>query len=330
MKSLGNTVNRRTVLLGGLAAPYILRSSRASAATKVIVGDPSSADSIIGHAEALFKERAEKYSGGELAVQIYPNSQLGTFATMATQMKVDLVNVMFIQPDALGGQIPIITANSWPFMFHDAAEMLKAWNGPGGKALVAEVEKRSGYRMIAPSWNVPRWIYTTREATSLDSLKGMKIRVPETAIYVDQMRLLGLSPTPLSFAQTFTAMQQGVVEGIEGAISDMASLSMQDVSHSVVMTGHVLSPKAFLVYGPWLNRMSAKNKDAFIRAATEASDFYGQTTRADEQRLINTFKAKGVKFVAPGYSVEQMRAMVKPMEQQLPEIWTWAQRLMSA
>src|SRR6476469_10494520 len=117
-----------------------------AAPQKVIVGDTGAPTSIIGRTLSLFKERAEKYSNGGLNVEIYSNSQLGTFATMATQMKVGLVNVMFIQPDALGQQVSIVTANSWPFLFANADEMLKAWNGPGGKALIAEVEKRSGYR----------------------------------------------------------------------------------------------------------------------------------------------------------------------------------------
>src|SRR3954451_1012857 len=143
-----------------LAASALI-STAALAATKVIVGDTAAPTSIIGRTLEQFKEKAEKYSDGELKVEIYSNSQLGTFGTMATQMKVGLVNVMFIQPDALGEQISIVTANSWPFTFKNADDMVAAWRGPGGKALIAEVEKRSGYRMIAPSWNVARWIYST-------------------------------------------------------------------------------------------------------------------------------------------------------------------------
>jgi TRAP-type transport system periplasmic protein len=309
------------------AVATLLGATNCFATQKVIVGDTGPANSIIGRTLEIFKARAEKYSDGDLQVEIYSNSQLGTFGTMAIQMKVGLVNVMFIQPDALGEQISIVTANSWPFMFKNADDMVAAWKGPAGKALIAEVEKRSSYRMIAPSWNVPRWIYTTRNAKSLNDLKGMKIRVPGTAIYVNQIKLLGLSPTPLNFAETFSAMQQNVVEGIEGAISDMASLSMQDVAKTAVMTGHVLSPKAFLTYGPFVDSLSPKSKAAFTRAAEEASDFYGETTKAQEKQLIESFKAKGVKFVEPGLSFEEMSKMEEPLKAQLPEVWSWAQKL---
>jgi len=320
-------MKRRTVLTAALAAPFVFAASRAKAATKIIVGDPSPAEGAVGRTEALFKQLAEKYSEGDLVVEVYPNSQLGTFDTMATQMKVNLVNVMFIQPDALGGQVPIVTANAWPFLFSNQDDMLRAWNGKGGLALIAEVEKRSGYRMIAPSWNTARWVYTTRKAQSLDDLKGMKIRVPGTAIYVNQAKLMGLSPIPMSIAQTFTAMQQGVVEGIEGAISDMASLSIQDVSKSVVKTGHVLSPKAFLTYGKFVDSLSPKGKEAFMRAAHEASTFFGETSKADESKLLADFKAKGVTFVESGHTLAEMQAMTQPMQTQLPEVYEWAKKL---
>lgn len=304
-----------------------LGATPALAEQKVIVGDTGAPTSVIGRTLALFKERAEKYSNGDLKIAIYSNSQLGTFGTMATQMKVSLVNVMFIQPDALGEQINIVTANSWPYLFSDADQMMKAWNGEGGKALIAEVEKRSGYRMIAPSWNVPRWIYTTREAKSLDDVKGMKIRVPGTAIYVEQIRNLGLSPTPMNIAETFTAMQQKVVEGIEGAITDMATYSIQDVAKTAIKSSHVLSPKAFLTYGPWVDKLTPSNKEAFYKAAREASDFYGQTTKAEEQDLIKMFESKGVKFVDAGVSIDEMRKREEPLKAKLPEVWKWSQTL---
>jgi TRAP-type C4-dicarboxylate transport system substrate-binding protein len=319
-------MRRNKALAAACAAAAGLTLAQHALAVKVVVGDTGGPTAATGRTLAVFKERAEKYSNGDLQVEIYSNSQLGTFGTMATQMKVNVVNVMFIQPDALGEQIPIITANSWPFLFKDQDEMMKAWNGPGGKALIAEVEKRSGYRVLAPSWNVPRWIYTTRDAKSLADLKGMKLRVPGTAIYVNQLKMLGLAATPMNIAETFTAMQQGVVEGIEGAITDMATYSIQDVSKSVVMTAHVLSPKAFLTYGRFVDGLG-KNKDAFVRAAQDGSSYYSENTRADEKKLVDTFKAKGVKFVEPGVSVEQMRQAVEPLKKQLPEVWTWAQRL---
>jgi TRAP-type C4-dicarboxylate transport system substrate-binding protein len=297
------------------------------AAQRVIVGDPSPLTSIVGRALTVFKQSAEKYSNGDLQVQIFPSSQLGDFGRMATQMQIDQVNVMFIQPDALGQRSNIATANAWPFLFKNVEDMLKAWRGPGGQAVIAEVEKRSGYRMIAPSWNQPRWIYTSRDAHSLADLKGMKIRVPGTPIYVEQMKLLGMSPTPVNMVEVYTGMQQKVIEGVEGTIADMDSISVQDVAKTAVMSGHVLSPKAFLTMGRWVDSLTPANKAAFLKAAQDGSDAYGKFAQEEEQGLMKKFKDKGVKFVDPGVSFDDMSKMEEPLKTRLPEVWTWSQKL---
>src|SRR5580704_10115870 len=101
--------------IAALAAGFLATTS-AFAAQKVVVGDTAAATSIVGRTLQIFKENAEKYSDGDLQVQVFSNSQLGDFGRMATQMKIDQVNVMFIQPDALGQQSNLATVNAWPFM----------------------------------------------------------------------------------------------------------------------------------------------------------------------------------------------------------------------
>ena len=305
-----------TVLAGDAAGP-----------TRVVVAFTQSPQSASGRTVETFKERAERYSAGALKIESYPNGQLGSFGTLVVQMKVKLVHFIFIQPDALGEQVPIATANSWPFLFDSQDEMLKAWKGPGGQALVDEIERRSGYRMLAPTWNEPRWIFSNRPAKSLGDLKGIKVRVPGTAIYVDQLRLLGLSPTPMNIGEVYAAMQQNVVSGTEGTLSDMGGFSLQDVTKSVVMTAHVLSPKVWLCWGAWLDGLPPASKAALLRALSEASDFYGVTLQKEKDHLMEGFRAKGAQFVEPGRPIADLRRAVDPLKTELPEIWTWAQRL---
>lgn len=310
-----------------LAAFVSFNATQVSAATKVIAGEPSPAESLPVKTFLLFKDLAAKYSDGDLQVEVYPAGQLGTFLNMVTQVKTDLINIMFMQPDVLGAQAPAATANSWPFLFKNEDEALKAWKGAGGKALVGEVEKKSGYRMLAPAWNSRRWVYTTRDVKSLAELKGMKIRVPGVKIYVEQFKLLGMSPTPMDVGEIFTGLQQHVVEGVEGVISDMNSLSVQDVTKTVIMTDHVISPKIFVTHGTWLDSLSPKNRAAFERAADEAADFYGKTFQGQVDDLIAKFKAKGIRFISPELSVDEMRKMEEPLKADLPDVWKAAQTL---
>jgi TRAP-type C4-dicarboxylate transport system substrate-binding protein len=76
-----------------------------------------------------------------------------------------------------------------------------------------------------------------------------------------------------------------------------------------------------------VDKLTPENKEALYKAAREASDFYGKTTQDEEKKLIAEFESKGVKFVDPGLTVDQMRKLEEPLKQQLPEVYTWAQKL---
>jgi TRAP-type transport system periplasmic protein len=301
--------------------------SMAWSATRVIVASTQPEDSIVGRASKVLKAKAAEYSGGSLDVQLFFGGQLGSFGAMVTQMKINVVNLVFSQPDALGEQAPIATANAWPFLFETDEEMTKAWNGPGGRALIAEVEKRSGYRMLFPTSNEPRVVLSNRPAKSLADLKGLKIRVPGVPIYVDEIRMLGLVPTPFDVNQVYAGMQQNAIGGAEFPLSDAASFSMQDVSKVVVTTNHVLSPKVWFAWGQWVDHLSASDKGALYRALQDSSAFYSKTIQAEAGSYRKKFTDKGIPFVTSGLSQKELEDKVAPLKSELPEIWDWAQRL---
>src|SRR3546814_9777161 len=87
----------------------------------------------------------------------------------------------------------------------------------------------------------------------------------------------------------------------------MAGFSIQDVANTVVMTGHVMSPKAWLTWGEWVDDMPEEDREAFMRAAEEASAFYSETLKGEDERLRKEFEAKGIEFVEPGKSKDEMR-----------------------
>jgi TRAP-type C4-dicarboxylate transport system substrate-binding protein len=127
--------------------------------------------------------------------------------------------------------------------------------------------------------------------------------------------------------EVYTGMQQKVIEGVEGTIADMDSISVQDVAKTAVMTSHVRSPKAFLTMGRWVDSLTPANKEAFLKAAQDGSDAYGKFAQEEEESLVKKFKDKGVKFVEPGVSFDELSKTVEPLKTKLPEVWTWSQKL---
>lgn len=296
--------------------------------TKMIIGLTQSEKSLVGRAAIKFKEQVEKNTNNQVAVEIYFSSQLGTFNEMASQMKVGNVNAMFIQPDALGNQTPLATVNAWPYLFDSPDNMLKAWKSDTGKQLCDEIEKKSGYRLLAPTWNSGRNIYTTRSVSSINDLKGMKLRVPGTKIFIEQTKLMGISPTSLDINEVYTSMQQGVVEGMEGTISDAIDRSLQEVSKSLIVTEHVLSPKMWLMWGQWLDGLNPSYKEAIYKAADEASKFYSEQLQVEEKEYMQKFKSRGVNIV--NLPKQELAGRMEPLKNSLPDLAVWAEKIRAA
>lgn len=313
--------------LGGYCGSNVVQAHPARGGVVVRVGSSDAPGSIPGRAELLFAKDVRKYSHGQVTVTVYPNSELGSFPQMATEMKTGSVNSMFIQPDALGVAAPLAQVDAWPFMFSNAKQMVKAWRSKQGKELVAAIEKTSGYYLTAPTWNTPRNIFLNETVPNLRAARGMKVRVPGENVYLDEMKLLGLSPVGMDIAEVYTGMQQNVVNGMEATWPDAVSFSLQDVSKTVLLDGHVIAPKMWLFWGQWLKQLSPANRKAVLHASRTASAYYSRVSKAEQKSIIKSFKAKGVRFAKPGVSLKQLRRMEAPLARQLPQLAAWAKRL---
>lgn len=288
------------------------------------MGDTGAATSLPAKAQQRFVELVQKYSNGHVKGKVFPSSQLGTFSQMATGMKSGTVTGMFIQPDALGEQVDLGQVDAWPFMFHNGDEMEKAWNGNGGHQLTDAIKQKSGYVLTAASWNSPRDILLNKPVANLAEAKGSKVRVPNEKVYINQMKYLGITAVGMNIADVFTAMQQNVVNGMEATLQDADAFSLADVTKTIITTDHVTAPKTFIFWGQWLDGLSASDRSAVMRAAKESSAYYSQLAKEQQTVIRQKFQSKGVKFVSPGVSFDQLNQIETPLAADLPDLAHWA------
>lgn len=302
-------------------------SSKSGTPIVMKIGDTSSASSIPGETADKFAALVNKYSNGDIKAKVYHNGQLGPFQQEATELKTNAINAIFIQPDALGTQVKLAQVDAWPFMFQTPEQMVKAWQGPGGQKVIQEIQKESGYLLAAPTWNTPRNIFLNKSVSSLKDAKGLKLRVPGEDVYLDQMKLLGLTAVGMNIGDVYTGMQSNVVNGMEATLPDASNYSLQDVTKTVITDGHVIAPKMWLFWGKWIDSLSPADKSAVMKAATDASAFYSKQAQDQSKKITQEFKDKGVTFVSPGLTFQQMQAMTAPLQKQLPDLYKWAKIL---
>jgi len=171
---------------------------------------------IIHRATTKFKEIAEKKAGGELEVQIYPTSALGSLRVTWESMQLgnleggnwDTVTPAMMVPQYAGTEVH--------FIFRDLDHVHKLFDVPSGQHLEKQLMDKAKVRTVAVYDTTFRKIFTkTKAINSLADMKGLKIRVPEAQNYVRCMQFLGANPTPVPWGELYTALQMGVVEGFE-------------------------------------------------------------------------------------------------------------------
>lgn len=196
-----------------MLAALFLWSATASAAEvfRVAVGDPE--DSEQGYAAKAFKKYMEEKSGGKVEVQLFFGGSLGDESEVFRNVQKGS------QPFAVGGIANLVPFEkrlgilTLPYLFENLDEVVAGTNGKPAELLNSYATK-AGFRVLCWTYTDFRYISNSKHPIKkMADIRDLKFRVPQSAVLIASYKAFGGSPTPISWAETFTALQQGVVDG---------------------------------------------------------------------------------------------------------------------
>jgi tripartite ATP-independent periplasmic transporter solute receptor, DctP family len=179
-----------------------------------------------------------------------------------------------------------------PFIFRDIPHAYKALDSVGME-ICKPLEKR-GIKVLAMFENGVRHMTNNRNPIRKpEDVKGLKIRVMEQPIYIEMMKILGASPTPMAFGELFTAMQQGVVDGQENPAAHIFTSRFFEVQKYISLTAHTYSAEPLLVaMGVW-SKLPENHQKAIQEAANEARDWQRDLCRQLENQYWDKIRESG-------------------------------------
>ena len=191
---------------------------------------------------AMFKDEVEEKSGGRIAVEIYPNGVLGGDSDLVDAVKMGVIQMSGPATTVLVQYVPEFGVLDMPFLFSSPQAGFQALDNELGAHLDKLLMDKVGIHNLGYGYNGSRAISNSkRPIKSPEDLKGLKIRVMESPIYIDTFTALGANPTPMSFGEVFTALQQGTVDGQDNAAPLTVSARFYEVQKYFTDTGHTLS-----------------------------------------------------------------------------------------
>lgn len=189
----------------------------------------------------VFKKDIEEKSGGRISVELYPNGQLGGDRELIESVQLGTVQVAIPATSALAGFDKRFQVFDLPFLFKSKETAFKALDGELGHK-VDELLKPLGMRNLGYGENGYRHITNNRNPVRKpDDLKGIKLRTMENPLHLAFFKMLGANPTPMSFGELYTALQQGTVDGQENPVVLVYTAKFYEVQKFYSLTGHVYS-----------------------------------------------------------------------------------------
>lgn len=250
---------------------------------------------------SVFQGIIEAKTNGRICVEVFPNSQLGDLPSMLEQMQQGLIQVAGGQNTGLwSGYYSGIQCLDIPYAFPSVDVAMDVLNGEFGDKLNANLIENGGFRCIAflPT-SFRNFITKGTQIRSAADLAGMKIRVMEAPIYVTMVESLGASTTIISFAELYSAMQTGVVDGHEQAPYTVLQNNLQEVADYYTIDGHLLNSNGITMNEKFFQSLAVEDQELVLYAARQAQLAMMGIVQATETADLGTIAAAGVEVYYP-------------------------------
>ena len=216
-----------------------------------------------------FAELVKKKSNGAIEVKVFPSSQLGAQKELIEGLIYGTVDMTLTGTAELGTFQPQMALFDMPFLFKDRAHAYKALDTVGmelGKPLEGKGIKLLGYMENG----VRHMTNNVRPIKTPADMKGLKIRVMNNKVYVEMIKALGASPTPMALAELYSAMQQGTVDGQENPSAHIYTKRFYEVQKYASLTGHAYAAEPVLISLATWKKLTPAQKEIIQSAATES------------------------------------------------------------
>jgi tripartite ATP-independent transporter DctP family solute receptor len=254
----------------------------------------------------LIKERTH----GRITATVFTDSQLAKGEReMIEALQMGTIDIYVGSTGPVGNFSPSINILDIPFMFRDAAHVDKVLDGPIGQALLADLEKHE-LKGLAFWENGFRHLTNNRNAAKTpEEAKGLKVRTMENRVHMAGFRAAGLNPTPMAFAEVYSALQQKVIDAQENPVAVIYSSKLYEVQKYLTLTNHVYSPAPMVFSLKKWQRIPKADQDILLATAIEVGKFERQLNRDQEAGKVKDMESKGVIVVRDVNAVAWQKSM---------------------
>lgn len=283
----------------GLAVALAFGATAVSAKTfKMALGDAAG-----GTQDAAGKKFAEVFeakTGGKHKVKLFHNGQLGSEQDTVNDAAIGTLDFSVLAINNITPFSPTVGIFTLPYMILSLDEAVTLTQGEIGQELVENTMRDAGVRIIAWSYAGFRVLSNSKQPIkTLDDLKNIVVRVPKNEIMIDTYNSWGNNPTPMAWSETFTALQQGVVDGQDTPYITIHAMKFYEVQKYITNLRYLFLLEPIIVSESVFQDQSEDVQKAILEAGAEATAFSAQYLADTEAKLKADLIAKGMQIDDP-------------------------------
>lgn len=287
---------RLTTVLGATA--LVLVSALAAQAETVLKWAHVYETSEPFHTESVWAaEEIAKRTEGRYKIDVFPASQLGKEADINQGLKLGTVDIIISGSSFAARDFKPIGVTYFPYIFRDPSHLLAYTKSDIFKRLAKGYEDATGNHIASVTYYGTRHTTSNKPIEKCADMAGLKIRVPDVPAYLAMPRACGANTTPIAFAEVYLALQNGTVEAQENPLTTIEAKKFYEVQKNIVLTGHIVDHLNTVVSKTLWGNLSDADKAIFTEVMQEASARATKIIEERENKLVGTFKEKGINVV---------------------------------
>jgi TRAP-type transport system periplasmic protein len=311
-------LNRRTLLgltiAAGLALPALAQDARQLRFSAVF----SEQD-----IRAQMMERLDEALGEDYALEVYYGGTLFKQGTELVALQRGNLEMGNIAPQDIANQIPAWSILTSAYLFRDADHLNAFFASDAGAEMKAMAEEQLGIHILGPTYFGTRQVGLVPETRieTPEDMSGIRLRMPPGEAWQFLGQALGANPTAVPYAEVYTALQTGAIDGQDNPLPNVQNMKFYEVMSQIVLTSHLVGYDLLVVSDDIWDAMSPEEQEAFQAAADKAIAWSTEQHLKQEKELASFMEEQGLKLYEPDVQAFREYAQQKYLESDLAADW---------
>lgn len=244
-----------------------------------------------------FAERVKERSDDEITIRVFPNGQLGNDQAMIAGVRGGTIDIELSGNPYFSGLVSELNVLDLPFLFDDYEQAYRVLDGDVGQGLLARMREKDLEGLAFWEIGFRNLTNSRRAIESADDIKGLKLRTTPNPAHIAAFEALGANPIPMPFAELFTALETGTVDGQENPVSLIRSASLADVQDHLSLTAHAYTAAPLVMNRNRFDSLTDEQQQLLRDEAQEAARYQRQLNQERMSTDLEFLRQQGMQIV---------------------------------